>query len=70
MESQSFPLPRKASEPIVYHFTQQFDIKPVEKEKQYKMMKAMVKKDSKEQIKFLIVSEPMDDDDKDCDEVG
>lgn len=60
LETLSLPLPNKAGDVILYRFAQKFEITPDETEKQLKMLKSMVAKNSKNPIKFLLVSEPMD----------
>lgn len=70
LETQSLPIPRNSKDVIHYRFNQKFDIKP--DEKQFKLLKSMVKRGSNDQMKFLVISEPIEgnDDDNECEEVG
>lgn len=72
LETQSLPQPRKANEAIFYRFNQKFVINPEENEKQFKLLKAMLAKHSKEQLKFFVVREPIvgDENDEECEEAG
>lgn len=71
LESNSLKMPR-SNEPVYFRFSQKFKINPTENEKQFKMLKSMLLPKSKDQIKFLVVSEPNneDKDDGECEEVG
>lgn len=71
METQTLPKPSKAGEAVFYHFDNTFEIRPSEDKKQFKMLKSMLEKNSKVPIKFLIVSEPLDNpEEKECEEIG
>lgn len=70
LETQSLPQPLKPNEALSYHFKQKFDVKPDDNGKQLKMLKSMLAKGTKEQIKFFIVNEPIGFEDKECEEVG
>lgn len=68
LETQSLPKPKKSGDSTVYNLTRKFDINPQDKD--FKHFKAMVEKKSKSPLKFLIVSEPIDAENDDCEEVG
>lgn len=70
LETQSLPQPTKPDEDLFYRFKQKFEINPEDNEKQLQMLQSMLSKDTKKQIKFFVVSEPIESEDKDCDEVG
>lgn len=73
LETQSLPKPKKSGEYTYYHFKRTFELRPSENRRQFKMLKTMLEKNSKQNLKFLIVSEPInlnDDDIGDCEEVG
>lgn len=71
METQSLPKPKKAGESIFYHFENIFELQPAEDKKQFKMLKLMLEKNSKLPIKFMIVSEPLENEEKgECQEIG
>lgn len=54
---------------MYYRFHKKFELKSDENEKQLKLLKAMLEKNTKKQLRFLIVSEPIDENDE-CEEVG
>lgn len=70
LETQSLPKPKKAGDSTVYRLSTKFEINP--KDKEFKILKSMIAKDSKIPIKFLIVSEPIDSEDgyDNCEEIG
>lgn len=71
LETQSLPKPKKSEESVYYHFQNSFEIRPSEDKKQFKMLKSMLEKNSKLPIKFMIVSEPLEnEEDEECEEVG
>lgn len=73
LETQALPRPKRPEEKIFYHFNNSFDIRPSEDKKQFKLLKRMLEENSKFPIKFLIVSEPVenqDQEDGECEEVG
>lgn len=70
METQSLPLPRKSSEPVFFRFIQFFDVNPGENEEQFCILKSLVATTSTESIKFMVISEPIGDENGDCEEIG
>lgn len=66
---QSLLKPKKENELMYYRFHKKFELKSDENEKQLKMLKAMLEKNTKKHLRFLIVSEPIDENDE-CEEVG
>lgn len=73
LETQSLPKPKKSGECTYYHFYRSFEVRPSENRRQFKMLKIMLEKNSKHNLKFLIVSEPItidQEDSGDCEEVG
>lgn len=70
LETQSLPKPKKSGECTYYHFKRTFELRPSENQKQFKMLKIMLEKNSKQHLKFLIVNEPISEDTGDCEEVG
>jgi hypothetical protein len=71
METQSLPNPRKSGVAIFYHFDNTFELQPAEDKKQFKMLKSMLEKNSKLPLKFMIISEPLENQEEgDCEEIG
>ena len=73
LETQSLPKPKKSCDCTYYHFKRTFELRPSENQKQFKMLKVMLAKKSKQHLKFLIVSEPISNDNEDtgdCEGVG
>lgn len=73
LETQS-PCPRKINEIVFYRFNQRFEITP-KNDEQLKLLMSMVEKNSKHQIKFLVVSEPInldgdEEEEGECEEIG
>lgn len=66
---QSLFKPKSANEIMYFRFHKKFELKSDENEKQLKMLKEMLAKNSKKTLRFLIISEPIDEKDE-CDEVG
>ncbi|CAO1319480.1 unnamed protein product [Diamesa hyperborea] len=66
---QSLFKPKKENELMYYRFHKKFELKSDENEKQLKLLKAMLEKNTKKHLRFLIVSEPIDENDE-CEEVG
>lgn len=54
---------------MYYRFHKKFELKSDENEKQLKLLKAMLEMNTKKHLRFLIVSEPIDENDE-CEEVG
>lgn len=74
LETPSLPQPKKADEPTFYHFSQKFDLNS-ENEKQLKILKTMVLDGTENPLKFLIVTEPVENDNNtqneaNCEEIG
>lgn len=72
LETQSLPQPRKENGIIYFHYNQKFEVEPEENPKHLEMLKSLIAQNSKEQIKFLIVSEPLADNntEAECEEIG
>lgn len=71
METQSLQKPTKAGEALFYHFENTFEIRPSEDKRQFKILKSMLEKKSKVPIKFMIISEPLDNQENgECEEIG
>lgn len=75
LETRSLHQPKRPNEPIFYRYSQKFEIKPEENQKQMKILKSMIAKNSKNSIKFLVVSEPIEGSDgqkieDECEEIG
>lgn len=78
LETQSLAKPKRAGNQdcTFYNFKRAFEIRPSENRQQFKLLKSMLAKKSKNHLKFLLVSEPIcgdnvdDDDAGDCEEIG
>lgn len=68
LETQSLQKPKKAGDATHYKLKRKFDINPADEE--FKVLKTMICKDSNNPVRFLIVSEPLDDEGQPCEEVG
>ncbi|CAO1346932.1 unnamed protein product [Diamesa serratosioi] len=66
---QSLFKSKKANEIMYYRFHKKFELKSDENEKQLKLLKEMLEKNSKKPLRLLLISEPIDDNDE-CEEVG
>ncbi|XP_047595229.1 X-linked retinitis pigmentosa GTPase regulator-interacting protein 1 isoform X3 [Lutra lutra] len=62
----------RAGEEIYFHFSKVIDLDPLEQKGRRQFLFAMLKKQDPEQgrLKFTVVSDPMDDEKKECQEVG
>ncbi|XP_032712908.1 X-linked retinitis pigmentosa GTPase regulator-interacting protein 1 isoform X3 [Lontra canadensis] len=62
----------RAGEEIHFHFSKVIDLDPLEQKGRRQFLFAMLKKQDPEQgrLKFTVVSDPMDDEKKECQEVG
>jgi hypothetical protein len=72
---QSMMKPSRPGETVFYRFRRKFELRPDEHEKQLKILKSMLTKDTNLPLRFLIVNEPIDingtdESDGDCQEVG
>jgi Retinitis pigmentosa G-protein regulator interacting C-terminal len=73
LESQSLQKPKRVGDVTHYRFSKTFEINPAENEKQFKILKGMLEKNSKNPIKFLLVTEPIgssDQSSEECEEIG
>lgn len=71
LETQALSKPQNSNESIFYHFNNTFEIRPAEDKKRFKVLKSMLEKNSKNHLKFFIVSEPLEkQNDEECEEVG
>lgn len=59
LETQSLPKPKKSGVSTVYKLSTKFEINPAEHEEEFDLLKKTIEKKSKNPIKFLIVSEPI-----------
>lgn len=70
METQSMQLPQKSLDPVFFRFTQRFDINPSDNEDQLEALKSMIESNSLKSIQFMVIEEPIDNEDSECEEIG